>query len=143
MKELNKMIQSSLENIIEKKTKAMQSGESSSDDLLGVLLESISNEQLENGSRNVGMSLDGVIGECKLFYFTGQETTSNLLVWTIILLSIHPDWQRRAREEVLQVLGNQGQPDFDNLNHLKIVSSMHIHNNYCSYVNFFNWNLWK
>lgn len=122
MKELNTMIQSSLENIIGKKTKAMQAGESSSDDLLGVLLESISNEQLQNRSRNVGMSLDDVIGECKLFYFAGQETTSNILVWTIILLGNHPDWQSRAREEVLRVLGNHGKPDFDNLNHLKIVT---------------------
>ena len=121
------MIQSSLEDIIDKKTKAMQAGESSSDDLLGVLLESISNEQLQNGSKSVGMSLDDVIGECKLFYFAGQETTSNVLVWTIILLSIHPEWQSRAREEVLQVLGNNGKPDFDNLNHLKIVSRTYIH----------------
>ncbi|KAL8131892.1 cytochrome P450 72A397-like [Apium graveolens] len=122
MKELNKMIRSSLENIIGKKTKAMQAGESSSDDLLGVLLESISSEQLQNGPINVGMSLDDVIGECKLFYFAGQETTSNILVWTIISLAIHPNWQSRAREEVLQVLGNHGKPDFDNLNHLKIVT---------------------
>ncbi|XP_074373574.1 cytochrome P450 72A397-like [Apium graveolens] len=122
MNELNEMIQSSLKNIISKKTKAMQARESSSDDLLGILLESISSDQLQNGSRNVGMSLDDVIGECKFFYFAGQETTSNILVWTIILLVVHPNWQIRAREEVLQVLGNHGKPDFDNLNHLKIVT---------------------
>ncbi|KAK1404934.1 Secologanin synthase [Heracleum sosnowskyi] len=121
MKELNDNIQSSLKNIIDKKTKAMQAGESSSDDLLGVLLESISTEQLQNGSRNVGMSLDDVIGECKIFYFSGQETTFNLLVWTLILLAKHPDWQTRAREEVLQ-FGSHGTPDFDNLNQLKVVT---------------------
>ncbi|KAK1404928.1 7-deoxyloganic acid hydroxylase [Heracleum sosnowskyi] len=122
MKELYNKIQSSLENIIDKKTKAMQAGETSSDDLLGVLLESISNEQLHNDPRNVRMSLDDVIGECKLFYFAGQDTTSNVLVWTLILLSNHPDWQTRAREEVLQVLGSYGTPDFDNLNQLKVVT---------------------
>ncbi|KAL8131821.1 cytochrome P450 72A397-like [Apium graveolens] len=122
MKELYDKIQSSLESIIDKKNKAMQAGESSSDDLLGILLESISNEQLQNGPRNVGMSLDDVIGECKLFYFAGQETTANVLVWTLILLSNHPDWQTRAREEVLQVFGSHGTPDFDNLNQLKVVT---------------------
>lgn len=126
MKDLSNKIQSSLKNIIEKKTMAMKAGESRADDLLGILLESNSNEQCKNGSKYVPMSLDDVIGECKLFYFAGQETTSNVLVWTLILLSIHQNWQTRARQEILQVIRNQGKPSFDHLNNLKVVSSIDL-----------------
>ncbi|OVA09345.1 Cytochrome P450 [Macleaya cordata] len=93
------------------------------DDLLGLLMESNLNEsQLGNS-----MTMDEVIEECKLFYFAGQETTSILLTWTMILLSMHQDWQTRARDKVLKVFG-ESEPNFDDLSKLKIVS---ININYC------------
>ncbi|KAI3411501.1 uncharacterized protein J3R85_017927 [Psidium guajava] len=114
MKNIDKEVQALLMDIIRRREKAIRAGETASDDLLGLLLES-------NMKENVGMSLHDVIEECKLFYFAGQETTSVLLVWTMVLLSVHPDWQARAREEVLQTFGN-GKPDFDGLSRLKIVT---------------------
>ena len=110
-----------LRSIINKRLKAMEAGERIQDDLLGILLQSNSEEIKANKNMKSGLSVDDIIEECKLFYLAGQETTSTLLVWTMILLSQHTEWQERAREEVLQTFGNRT-PDIDGLNHLKIVS---------------------
>ncbi|CAL5187253.1 unnamed protein product [Lathyrus oleraceus] len=122
MKQIDRDVKASLTNMINKREKALKAGEATKDDLLSILLDSNHKEMEEHGNnKNVGMSLEDVIDECKLFYFAGQETTSVLLVWTMVLLSRYPDWQARAREEVLQVFGNN-KPDFDGLTHLKIVT---------------------
>ncbi|CAH2053699.1 unnamed protein product [Thlaspi arvense] len=111
-------VQVILRGIVDKRLRAREAGEAPCNDLLGILLES--NRMQAKGN---GMSIKEVMEECKLFYFAGQETTSALLVWTMVLLSQHQDWQARAREEVKQVFGDK-EPDADGLNHLKVMTTI-------------------
>ena len=113
-----------LTGMIEERQKAMRMGESSKNDLLGILLESNMKEaekQHGKSKNRVIMTTEDVIQECKVFYFAGQETTSVLLTWTMILLSMYPNWQAKAREEVLRVFG-KNTPDVDGLSRLNIVN---------------------
>ncbi|XP_019158875.1 PREDICTED: cytochrome P450 CYP72A219-like [Ipomoea nil] len=122
MNSIDKEVKSSIRVIIEKRMKAMQAGETkNNDDLLGILLDSNLQEIRQQGNKEFGMSIEQIIDECILFYFAGQETTSVMLVWTMVLLSRFPDWQARAREEVLHVFGDK-KPDFEGLNDLKVVT---------------------
>ena len=99
----DKEIRATLKDIINKKERAMEAWEAPKDDLLGILLESNHREiQEHENSKADGMTNDEVMQECKLFYFAGQETTSFLLVWTMVLFSEYPEWQKRAREETLR-----------------------------------------
>lgn len=122
MKLVTSEVHSLLRGIISRRERAIRAGEADAGDLLGLLLESNIKEMQDSGGNRTGMSIQDVMEECKLFYFAGQETTSVLLVWTVILLSIHPQWQTQAREEVWQVFGRDGKPNLDGLNRLRIVS---------------------
>jgi len=124
MRQINKEVNSILRGLIGKRMQAMkEEGESStSDDLLGLLLESNARHTDENGGQStLGMTIEDVIEECKLFYFAGMETTSVLLTWTMVLLSMHPEWQDRAREEVTGLFG-RNKPEYEGLSRLKTVT---------------------
>ncbi|KAF5185683.1 Cytochrome p450 [Thalictrum thalictroides] len=120
---LDKEIKANLRVLIERKALALRNGESGDDDLLGMLLQSNNQNDLQAGygPKLSGMTINEVIEECKLFYFAGQETTSTWLTWTMIVLAMHPSWQEKAREEVLHACG-VNMPRFENLNNLKIVT---------------------
>eukprot|EP00252_Welwitschia_mirabilis_P026760 TRINITY_DN8905_c0_g1_i5.p1 TRINITY_DN8905_c0_g1~~TRINITY_DN8905_c0_g1_i5.p1 ORF type:complete len:594 (+),score=83.28 TRINITY_DN8905_c0_g1_i5:248-1783(+) len=91
---------------------------SSSTDLLGLMLAA---NKEANNYIHTKLSLEEIIDECKTFYLAGHETTSVLLTWAVILLGMYPDWQEKARNEVLQVLGKEGKPNAESISHLHTI----------------------
>lgn len=122
MRKNNKEVESILRGLIGKRIRAMEQGEGRDDDLLGLLLESNLRDTDENGQSSKGMTIEDVIEECKQFYLAGMETTSVLLTWTMIVLSMHPEWQDLARQEVLGLFG-RNKPEYEGLSRLKTVST--------------------
>jgi len=90
-----------------------------SKDLLEVLIKSCL-----NNPANPRLRESDIVEECKSFFFAGKHTTSNLLVWTTILLAMHPQWQQLARDEVLRVCGARDTPSKQHVSHLKTVSEI-------------------
>lgn len=111
-----------LTDLIRRKEEGMKKGELSSDDLLGLLVQS---NRDGDSTKSSALTIDEVIEECKLFYIAGEETTSSLITWTLILLAMHPRWQEEAREEVVSICG-KNPPDYECISRLKIVSYIFI-----------------
>ncbi|KAJ6718595.1 CYTOCHROME P450 FAMILY MEMBER [Salix purpurea] len=85
-------------------------------DFFGFLLEAY-----HDSDKTKKISVDDLIDECKTFFVGGQETTSSSLTWTVLLLAIHTDWQDKARNEVLELFGQQN-PSQDSIAKLKIMT---------------------
>jgi PHYB activation tagged suppressor 1 len=70
------------------------------------------------------MTPEEIIEESKNFFFAGKETLSSLLTWATVALSMHPEWQERARQEVHAVVGRHDLPTKDHLPKLKTVRTV-------------------
>ncbi|AQK59915.1 Cytochrome P450 734A1 [Zea mays] len=89
-------------------------------DLLGAMINAGERKTPPAGAIPVADMLE----ECKTFFFAGKQTTTNLLAWATVLLAMHPEWQERARREVLDVLGPDELPSKEHLPRLKTVSEV-------------------
>lgn len=121
MKEIESQVRPIVRALIDRRVNAIKAGEAINPDLLGMLLESNFQEIEQHGNKSFGMTIDEIIDECKVFYFAGQETTSTLLSWTMVLLSKHQEWQKRARDEIYKIFGKE-KPNYEGLSQLKTVS---------------------
>ncbi|CDY12618.1 BnaA02g12860D [Brassica napus] len=113
IKSLKTDVERLLMEIIESRKDNVEIGRSISygDDLLGLLLN-----QMDRNKNNLNVQI--IMDECKTFFFTGHETTSLLLTWTLMLLAHNPTWQEKVRHEVRQVCGQDGIPSVEQLSSL-------------------------
>lgn len=121
--------------IIESRKDNVEIGRSISygDDLLGLLLN-----QMDRNKNNLNVQI--IMDECKTFFFTGHETTSLLLTWTLMLLAHNPTWQEKVRHEVRQVCGQDGIPSVEQLSSLTSVRYSYSHCYICLFIIHLRWN---
>ncbi|KFK39512.1 hypothetical protein AALP_AA3G253700 [Arabis alpina] len=112
----DKKVKKSIERIIAARLKSKSKY---GDDLMGIMLKAATSP---DESDEITMTIDEIIDECKTFYFSGQGTTSILLTWTTMLLSLHRDWQEKLREEVFSECGKDKIPDSDTFSKLKLLN---------------------
>jgi len=108
-KTLEKKTYESIKALIEEGHKAKQS----SKNLLSMLMSSHETQKL---------SLDEIVDDYKSFYMAGKETSATSLGWALFLLGLNQEWQSKAREEVLRILGPNTLPTSEILSELKLVS---------------------
>uniref|UniRef100_A0A0D6QU15 Cytochrome P450 n=1 Tax=Araucaria cunninghamii TaxID=56994 RepID=A0A0D6QU15_ARACU len=119
---IDRRVKEILKGIIQSRLKPIPEGTDVDygNDLLGIMMTA-NKREMSGIRRNLGMTIDEIMDECKTFFFAGHDTTSNLLTWTVFLLSINPEWQEKLRDEVTNVCGTDI-PDADMLGRLKLMS---------------------
>lgn len=120
---LDREIKTLLTRLIAKKRESLSRRDPVDETGTRDLLETLIMESLkEKEGGGIGIEPEDVVEECKSFFFAGKNTTSTLLVWTTVLLAMHPQWQLLAREEVLRVCGARDTPTKEDVSNLKTVS---------------------
>ncbi|KOC70829.1 Cytochrome P450 6k1 [Habropoda laboriosa] len=73
-------------------------------DLIDSLLE-LKNEEQGNGFKFEG---DALVGQSAIFFVAGRESSVTTITMTLYQLAKHPEYQKRAREEIQEVLKEHG-----------------------------------
>ncbi|XP_038991772.1 cytochrome P450 CYP749A22-like [Hibiscus syriacus] len=120
--QLVKAIEDCVMEIVKIREEKVVNGEADSfgDDFLGILVSAYRDSNDKNR-----LSMDDLVDECKLFFLAAQATVNSLIAWAIMVLSIHQDWQEKARMEVIEIFGDRN-PDSNGIAKLKIIT-MIIH----------------
>ncbi|XP_021668847.2 cytochrome P450 714C2-like isoform X1 [Hevea brasiliensis] len=89
---------------------------STSKDMLQVILEGAENGELWPLTKD-----EFIADNCKDIFFGGYEPPALAAIWGLMLLASHPEWQARARSEVLEVCEGQQILDYNMLTKMKVL----------------------
>ncbi|XP_072032333.1 cholesterol 24-hydroxylase-like [Amphiura filiformis] len=102
---------------LSKRIDEMNSGKEVQEDILTYIIKS--SQEVKGDDRE---KMEVMIDEFILFFFAGQETTANLLSFTVLVLGQHPKILKRLREEVKTVVGDRVNITFDDINRLEYMN---------------------
>ena len=115
MWKLEEEINSMILKVVKQRTEA-----SYEKDLLQMVLEGAKSYNVYYGPSTDSSRDKFIVDNCKNIYFAGHETTAITATWSLMLLAAHPEWQARARAEVLEICGDSP-PDANMLRNMKTV----------------------
>ncbi|XP_025808604.1 cytochrome P450 714C3-like isoform X1 [Panicum hallii] len=90
---------------------------STDNDLLRVIIDGAQGCHLQGREAE-----DFIIGNCKGMYFAGHGTTAVTMIWCLMLLAAHPEWQEHARAEAAEICLGGATLDVEALRRLKIIT---------------------
>ncbi|KAM3685590.1 hypothetical protein ACJW31_11G129800 [Castanea mollissima] len=98
---LEEEINSMILKVVKQRTEA-----SYEKDILQMILEGAKSNNGYYGPSTDSSRDKFIVDNCKSMYFAGYETTAITASWSLMLLATHPEWQARARAEVLEIVGD-------------------------------------
>ncbi|KAL4600212.1 hypothetical protein ACB092_11G182000 [Castanea dentata] len=116
MWKLEEEINSMILKVVKQRTEA-----SYEKDLLQMVLEGAKSYNDYYGPSTDSSRDKFIVDNCKNIYFAGHETTAITATWSLMLLAAHPEWQARARAEVLEICGDSP-PDANMLRNMKTLT---------------------
>ncbi|XP_034708551.1 cytochrome P450 714C2-like [Vitis riparia] len=115
---LEKEIDSMILRIVKQRIRAAEEK-----DLMQMILKGAKTGDGEYDGASLGISPEKfMVDNCKNIYFAGHETTATTAAWALMLLATHPEWQTRARNEVLEICKDGALPDADMLRSMKTLT---------------------
>lgn len=115
----------------EKQNQENNNGEKQND-LLQKIIEGVAKEKLLNvsgqGTLKRGHDMNQLIIDiCKSIYFAGSESTAISVVWALYLLAVYPEWQKRIRDEISEVFGDDSPPSFTDMSKIQKMKTVSVH----------------
>ncbi|KAM5560774.1 cytochrome P450 714A1-like [Rosa sericea] len=105
IRSMNKEVDAMLLKLVKDRRAQSELGGVYEKDLLEMILESAARDSTD--MPHYRHKTDRfILDNCRNIYFAGSETTALTVSWTLMLLSLHTEWQERIRAEIFEVCGD-------------------------------------